>query len=97
MPRYALAADGLGAALKALQRVGRGASVDGMPACLAPAGLRVAGSGRGCSLPAGPSDVFAPPCEGCALRERCPGVPTGYLARFGAGELKPALASASTA
>jgi hypothetical protein len=95
VPRYALALEPLGAAVRVIQKVGRPVAVDGAPACLVPAGVATASSGPACYLPRAPSDAFAPACDGCALRERCPGVPTGYLARFGAGELVPASRSSA--
>lgn len=33
--------------------------------------------------------VHAPPCQGCRLAERCPGLYAGYRARVGDGELTP--------
>jgi hypothetical protein len=97
VPRYGLGMDAVAAAARTLQKVGRPASVDGVPACLAPPGVPAVPSGAACFLPStAAADRFAPPCDGCALRPRCPGVPSGYLARFGDGELQPARNEAST-
>ena len=87
--RYPLASEQLAAASSAVARVKRPVSVDGMPACLAPTGLRVVPTGPACFVPWPATDTYAAPCEGCSLRTRCPGIPTGYLARFGPGELIP--------
>ena len=89
VPRYPLAAEALAAAVRAVTKLGRTALVDGIPACLAPHGATVATSPPACFAPIGPVDSYAAPCEGCAARTGCPGIPLGYLARFGSSELQP--------
>lgn len=91
VPRYALALEPLVVAVRAAQRAGRQVLVDGVPACLAPPGVTLTAPGPSCYTPMLNSRIgrYAPNCDGCALRARCPGVPSGYLARFGHDELKP--------
>jgi hypothetical protein len=95
VPRYAAAQESLAAALRSIRKVGRTALVDGIPLCLAPEGTTTVASAPACYLPTANdaqspgSDTYAAACERCTERARCPGVPRGYLARFGADELKP--------
>jgi hypothetical protein len=72
-----------------LARAGREVSVDGAPRCAIPAGARALPTRPACFAPGPPDDAFSPRCTGCAARAECPGVPAGYLARFGDGELAP--------
>jgi hypothetical protein len=46
-------------------------------------------AGPACFAPSADEGAFSPRCDGCAARAACPGVPPGYLARFGDGELAP--------
>jgi cyclic pyranopterin phosphate synthase len=89
VPRYALALPELEPAAAAITRARREAAIDGVPSCLAPPGLRVLPTGAACFSPTGTDDRYSPRCEPCALRPTCPGVPAGYLARFGDAELQP--------
>ena len=103
MPRYVLASGALTAAVRAVNKMGRVARVDGVPACLMPLGAMLVEGAPACFAPArevpgvGATDGHAAACDGCLARERCPGVPIGFLARFGAGELRPELAAAVAA
>ena len=89
VPRYALGLPSVAAASVALRRAGWRVAVDGIPACLAPPSITLAPTGPACFAPVASDDRYAPRCEPCALRGACPGVPTGYLARFGDAELSP--------
>jgi len=97
VPRYALGVEPLAAAVRVVQKVGRPVVVDGVPACLLPAGVAAAPTGPACYAPgaAAVATRYPEPCDGCAARARCLGVPSGYLARFGAGELQPVAATAA--
>ncbi len=79
VPRLALAVPYALHALDAATKQGLRSFAGGMPLCLlGPFAAR--------ALPSRPR-AFAPPCEGCPARERCPGVDAVYLARFGPDEL----------
>jgi len=110
VPRYALSGEAVAAAVRGVARATRtGAGlaaptvavmVDGVPLCLLPPGALATPPQPSCHQPGGPTDrgdAFAAPCQGCAARTRCPGVPRGYLARFGDGELAPLPAAAGGA
>jgi hypothetical protein len=89
LARYALASAPLAAATAALRRAGRAVSIDGAPRCLVPDGAELVATAPACFAPAASADAFSPRCAPCTERARCPGVPPGYLARFGDGELAP--------
>lgn len=81
VPRLALAMPYALHALAAAQKLGLRAVVSGAPWCLlGPFGTL--------TIPSAPR-AFAPPCEACPVRDRCPGVDAPYLARFGHDELAP--------
>ena len=101
VPRYELLAGPLSRSLALMRQVRRPATVKGVPACvlggderglveLRPA-LAEAHIGEEPSREALAEDrmVHAEPCEGCVLRERCPGIAASYLRRYGAAELTP--------
>ena len=95
VPRYPLGEEQLAAAVRAVTKVGRPVAVDGIPLCRAPAGATVTATPPTCSTPfaniqdAGNSGAYPTECDACAARTRCPGLPRGYLARFGSGDLLP--------
>jgi MoaA/NifB/PqqE/SkfB family radical SAM enzyme len=90
VPRYGLGAEGLNQAVEAVVRAGRTAELEGVPLCRAPARARAVASAGTCFAPeVAEEDVYGEACGGCARRDECPGVPRGYLARFGTGELNP--------
>lgn len=79
-PRLGMAMPSALAALAQAHTLGLDARVLGAPWC-------VLGTLRGLAAPSKPREYGAR-CEGCAARERCPGVTPDYLARFGEGELR---------
>ena len=109
VPRYPLAEEALAAAVRAVQKVGRPVAVDGIPLCRVPAGAAVTPTAPTCATPgispahaagsdsvAAP-DTFAPACTDCTVRARCPGLPSGYFARFGGSDLRPVLPAVASA
>lgn len=81
IPRLALAVPYALHAIDSGQRLGVRTFTGGIPSCLlGPFATR--------ALPSTPR-AYAPPCTGCAAKERCPGVDATYLARFGDEELTP--------
>lgn len=88
-PRLAIALPHALHALAAAQKKGLTVFISGAPLCaLGPFAAR--------SLPAAPR-AFAPACEACPARPRCPGVDARYLRRFHGDELSAARAPASAA
>jgi len=78
----------LGAALPhALQALAR-AAVRGLPAGIGGAPHCLLGPFVSVTLPE-PPRAYAPVCERCPARARCPGVDAGYLRRFAGDELSP--------
>lgn len=90
LARYESARPAIESAAAALRKAGRAVTVDGAPRCAIPDGALASPTRPACFAPGPPDDAFSPRCDGCALRDGCPGVPAGYLARFGDGELRPA-------
>lgn len=80
-PRIGLAVPSALAAMEQARTLGLEARLRGAPLCaMGRFSARAAPS---------PARSFAPRCDGCAARERCPGVAADYLARFGPSELRP--------
>lgn len=79
VPRLALALPFALHAADRAARLGLATAIAGAPLCLL-------GPFADRAVPVAPR-AFAPACETCALRPRCPGVDATYLARFGPGEL----------
>lgn len=101
VPRFALVAAPLRQALGVMRHVRRPASIKGVPPCvmggderslvdLRPA-LAEAHVGPEPVVDGGDEDkrVHGEPCEGCTLRERCPGIYAIYGRRYGFTELSP--------
>lgn len=89
VPRYALGRQKLIDAATVAARAGHPVTVEGVPLCLAPPHAQAVATGPACFAPVPVGDGFSPRCDDCAARPACPGVPAGYLARFGDGELLP--------
>jgi pyruvate-formate lyase-activating enzyme len=88
-PRLAIALPHALHALASAQKKGLAVFVRGAPLCaLGPFAAR--------SLPDAPR-AFAPACEACPARPRCPGVDARYLRRFHGDELSSSRAPASAA
>ncbi|MBX3273997.1 MAG: hypothetical protein KF729_27275 [Sandaracinaceae bacterium] len=82
VPRLGLALPSALAALAEARRLGLDARILGAPRCaLGPFADLAAPS---------PPRAYAPVCDACPSRDVCPGLDAEYLARFGAGELRPA-------
>ncbi|MCY1058375.1 hypothetical protein OV142_25085 [Nannocystis sp. SCPEA4] len=79
VPRLGVALPYALQAIAAAERAGLAAAVEGAPACLL-------GPLREREVPS-PARAFARCCDDCGLRGGCVGIDTGYLRRFGAGEL----------
>ncbi|MCA9606956.1 MAG: hypothetical protein KC619_15220, partial [Myxococcales bacterium] len=82
VPRYGMAIPAALAALEAARRRGLGTRIAGAPRC-------VLGHFASRAIPS-PTRSYARSCAGCPSKAGCPGTDAAYLARFGAGELRPA-------
>lgn len=80
VPRLGLGLPPALAALARARELGLEARIHGAPEC-------ALGPLAALALPAA-SRAYAPVCDGCAARARCPGVDLAYLERFGHGELR---------
>lgn len=80
VPRLGLGLPPALAALARARELGLEARIHGAPEC-------ALGPLAALALPA-ESRAYAPVCDGCAARARCPGVDLAYLERFGHGELR---------
>lgn len=89
VPRFGLAIPSALAAAERARRLGIDARIEGAPRC-------VLGRFADRALPSAPR-AYAPVCDGCPSRARCPGVDPRYLERFGARELRPAPVAAPIA
>lgn len=97
VPRLALLAEPLVAAIEALRIAGVEAETRGVPLCVLGAARWAAADGEaplrlghaGVGVVPDPQEA-APPCAVCDLAARCPKVPASYLRRFGSDELLPA-------
>ena len=87
VPRLSLVRSHLRSAAREAAHLGLELEVSGLPPCL----LRDRrGPGPAATLAAGDlAGALAPRCQSCDRAARCPGVDPEYLARYGAGELRP--------
>lgn len=93
LARYEDAAAALSATLSAAKRVGLSLKLapdSGPPPCVFPQPSAVASLyALTAGAPPRGDHSRLPACERCAVRDRCPGVHSAYLARFGAPSVKP--------